>query len=277
MASSRMRERMTADTSLVSQPLEPGDVHQLADGTSLDAQPADDARSPAAIDRRRLIVSGLTWGVMFQALEVVVSFGAMLVLVRILSPVDYGRAAATTGVVAMLGIFNAHLFISHALQLPDNETPNWSQHWRIRVLYTDRAVGGMSRDRRCLLAHPGIYADCEAAACRGVRHPLRCGESSRRNDAAARSAASANQDHFLGRHPRSHRIDRRPWPRGRSRVRDRSRQQRIRRDAIRDRPVHHPRLAARCRVVAFAGLANVPRRADVRRAADRRRDDERRP
>ncbi len=118
-----------ADTSLVTQPLEPGDVHKLADGTPLDAQPRDDARSAAATDRRRLIVSGLTWGVMFQALEVVVSFGAMLVLVRILSPVDYGRAAATTGVVAMLGIFNAHLFISHALQLPDDETPDWSQHW----------------------------------------------------------------------------------------------------------------------------------------------------
>jgi O-antigen/teichoic acid export membrane protein len=118
-----------ADTSLVSQPLEPGDVHRLADGTPLDAQPGEEARSAAATDRRRLIISGLTWGVMFQALEVVVSFGAMLVLVRILSPVDYGRAAATTGVVAMLGIFNAHLFIGHALQLPDNETPDWSQHW----------------------------------------------------------------------------------------------------------------------------------------------------
>jgi len=118
-----------ADTSLVTQPLEPGDVHRLADGSSIDAQPGEDPRSTTAGDRRRLIISGLTWGVMFQAVEVVVSFGTMLVLVRILSPVDYGRAAATTGVVGMLGIFNAHLFISHALQLPDDETPNWSQHW----------------------------------------------------------------------------------------------------------------------------------------------------
>jgi O-antigen/teichoic acid export membrane protein len=66
---------------------------------------------------------------LFQALEVVGSFAAMLVLVRILPPVDYGRAAATTGVLAMLGILNAHLFIGHALQLPDGETPDWSQHW----------------------------------------------------------------------------------------------------------------------------------------------------
>jgi O-antigen/teichoic acid export membrane protein len=119
----------SADQSVISQPLDAGDVHRLADGTLLDEQAQGDARSEAAQDRRRAIVSGLTWGVLFQALEVAVSFAAMLVLVRILPPVDYGRAAATAGIVALLGILNAHLFIGHALQLPDGETPDWSQHW----------------------------------------------------------------------------------------------------------------------------------------------------
>jgi O-antigen/teichoic acid export membrane protein len=117
------------ESPIVSQVLEPGDVHRLADGTPLEEQARADAGGGAAGDRRRLMISGLTWGFMFQALEVGLSFGAMLVLVRVLPPVDYGRAAATAGVLGMLAIFNAHLFISHALQLPDEETPDWSQHW----------------------------------------------------------------------------------------------------------------------------------------------------
>jgi O-antigen/teichoic acid export membrane protein len=117
----------SADKPIVSQPLEAGDVHRLADGTRLDDQAGPPLENED--DRRRAIVSGLTWGVMFQGIEVAMSFAAMLVLVRILPPVDYGRAATTAGVVAILGILNAHLFIGHALQLPDGETPDWSRHW----------------------------------------------------------------------------------------------------------------------------------------------------
>lgn len=140
----------SADKPVISQPLDAGDVHRLADGTLLDEQAQEDARAEHAIDRRRAIVSGLTWGVLFQALEVAVSFAAMLVLVRILPPVDYGRAAATAGVVALLGILNAHLFIGHALQLPDGETPDWSQHWAF-AFYLQAALS--------LVCH-GVAAAC---------------------------------------------------------------------------------------------------------------------
>src|SRR3954447_16162323 len=102
----------SADQPVIAQPLEAADVHRLADGTPLDEQAGPDG----AAERRSAIVSGLTWGVLFQAFEVAVSFAAMLVLVRVLPPVDYGRAAATAGVVGLLGILNAHLFIGHALQ-----------------------------------------------------------------------------------------------------------------------------------------------------------------
>jgi O-antigen/teichoic acid export membrane protein len=118
-----------ADKSIISQPLDAGDVHRLADGTPLGEAPPQPARRDEEVDRRGAIVSGLTWGVMFQAIEVAMAFAAMLVLVRILPPVDYGRAATTAAVVGMLGILNAHLFIGHALQLPDGETPDWSQHF----------------------------------------------------------------------------------------------------------------------------------------------------
>ena len=53
----------------------------------------------------------------------------MLVLVRLLSPQDYGRATAVTGIFAVLNCFNCAAFIAQAMQLPQNETPDWGTHW----------------------------------------------------------------------------------------------------------------------------------------------------
>src|SRR5262249_62274355 len=103
----------------------------VADGTPLEQEAIASAKatSEEASVRRRQLISGLSWGMLFQGLEVVVSFAAMLILVRVIAPSDYGRAAATTGVLGILAIFNAHLFLGHALQLPESETPDWSLHW----------------------------------------------------------------------------------------------------------------------------------------------------
>jgi O-antigen/teichoic acid export membrane protein len=119
------------ETPFVTQPLDPNDAHRLADGTPLEreATAAAVAESEAVAERHRLMVRGLQWGVLFQAVEVVISFGAMLILVRVIPPGDYGRAAAVVGVLGILAIFNTHLFIGHALQLPEGETPDWSLHW----------------------------------------------------------------------------------------------------------------------------------------------------
>lgn len=79
--------------------------------------------------RRRLLIQGITWSAAYQIFDVVLSFGSMLVLVRIVPPGDYGRAAAVVGVLGLLNLFNAHFFFEHALQLPDSEEPDWDLHW----------------------------------------------------------------------------------------------------------------------------------------------------
>src|SRR5436309_12109448 len=82
-----------------------------------------------AAPRRQLLLQGITWSAAVQVLEVILGFGSMLVLVRIIDARDYGRAAAVGGVLGMLNLFNAHLFFEHALQLPDDREPDWNLHW----------------------------------------------------------------------------------------------------------------------------------------------------
>lgn len=116
---------MQAETPIVAQPLDGTDVHRLSDGSL----PGSVLPDPAADDRRQRLIAGLTWNVVYQAIEVALSFGAMLFLVRIIAPRDYGRAAAVVGILAMLNTLNAHLFYEQAIQLPEGQTPDWSLHW----------------------------------------------------------------------------------------------------------------------------------------------------
>ena len=53
-----------------------------------------DARS-----RQRLIAHGVFWNSAFQVFVVAVSFGSMLVLVRVIPPAEFGRATAATGIL----------------------------------------------------------------------------------------------------------------------------------------------------------------------------------
>ncbi len=73
---------------------------------------------------------GIFWNSLFQVFLVVVNFGSMLVLVRLLSPAEFGRAAAVTGVLAFVNCFNCSYFIAQAIQLREGEEPDWSAHWR---------------------------------------------------------------------------------------------------------------------------------------------------
>lgn len=91
---------------------------------------ADDASSAAPIETRRLITRGLVWNSAFQIFLVGISFVSMLVLVRLIAPAEYGRAAAVTGIFALINCFNCGAFIAQALQLPSGKTPDWSAHWR---------------------------------------------------------------------------------------------------------------------------------------------------
>jgi len=98
----------------------------VADSEAAGAVPNVEARS-------RLLVQGITWTAAYQVLDVALAFVSMLVLVRILDARDYGRAAAVTGILALLGTFGSHLVVEHALQLPDGEEPDWQLHWTAAI------------------------------------------------------------------------------------------------------------------------------------------------
>jgi O-antigen/teichoic acid export membrane protein len=89
--------------------------------------------------RRSAVVHGITWTALSQAIDIVVSFGAMLVLVRVIAPAEYGRAAAVVGLLGLINIFGARTFVAHAIKLPDDETPDWQAHWSI-ALYLQVAL-----------------------------------------------------------------------------------------------------------------------------------------
>jgi len=85
---------------------------------------------PQTRDQRpRLILRGIFWNSSYQIFSTGVSFVSMLVLVRIIPPAEYGRAAAVVGILTMLNAFNCGNFMAQALQLPDENEPDWSQHY----------------------------------------------------------------------------------------------------------------------------------------------------
>lgn len=78
--------------------------------------------------RRALVVRGIKWNALFQVFHIALGFAAMLVMVRIVPPAEYGRVSAVLGVLAVINALNASGFLAHALQLPDGQEPDWSQH-----------------------------------------------------------------------------------------------------------------------------------------------------
>jgi O-antigen/teichoic acid export membrane protein len=78
-------------------------------------------------------VRGVGWTFVHQLLQAAIAFGAMLLLVRILAPADYGRAAAVAGILTVLNAFGCASFVNHGLQLPDGGEPDWSGHLRAGI------------------------------------------------------------------------------------------------------------------------------------------------
>lgn len=89
----------------------------------------DDPSDAAPIETRALITRGIVWNGAFQVFLVGINFVSMLILVRLLTPGEYGRAAAVTGIFALINCFNCGAFIAQGIQLPAGQEPDWSAHW----------------------------------------------------------------------------------------------------------------------------------------------------
>src|SRR5690349_18745973 len=84
---------------------------------------------PLQLDRRKIITYGLLWSGLLQVFLVAINFVSMIVLVRLLSPAEYGRMAAVTGVLAIINCLTCGNFISQSIQLHEGEEPDWGAHW----------------------------------------------------------------------------------------------------------------------------------------------------
>lgn len=80
---------------------------------------------------RAHLVRGLVSGLLHEAVVVVLSFAAMIALVRLLTPEDFGQAAAAVGVLAFIGAFRGAMFVEHALQHGKDEEPDWDSYFAV--------------------------------------------------------------------------------------------------------------------------------------------------
>jgi len=86
-------------------------------------------KASGSAGRGRLVARAITWNTAYQIFQAALGFGAMLILVRVIPPAEYGRFGAVLGLAALLNSFSITHFASHALQLPDGREPDWSLHW----------------------------------------------------------------------------------------------------------------------------------------------------
>jgi O-antigen/teichoic acid export membrane protein len=82
-----------------------------------------------AVSNKDVVVRGIAWSTLYQIVQAALTFGVMLVLVRVIPPVEYGKAATVLGILTLLSAFNCHRFVSYALQLPAGEEPDWSTYF----------------------------------------------------------------------------------------------------------------------------------------------------
>ncbi|GGD50674.1 oligosaccharide flippase family protein [Erythrobacter arachoides] len=76
----------------------------------------------------------IVWGAGFQFLNQAVQFGAMLVLVRLLTPADYGTVSLAQAILNGLTVASFAIFVQHALQARDPATIDWQSHWTAGVV-----------------------------------------------------------------------------------------------------------------------------------------------
>lgn len=87
-------------------------------------------RSRGGPGDKGLVPRGIAWTSGYRVFASLAQFGAMLVLVRVIPPADYGRAGAIVGLLTLVNIFSCGVFINQSLQMRDGEEPNWSLHWQ---------------------------------------------------------------------------------------------------------------------------------------------------
>lgn len=74
---------------------------------------------------------GLAWNAGYHVFASLLQFAAMLIVVRIIPPEEYGHWVVALGILQLLNVVNVATFVAHALQLPTGEEPDWTLHWHV--------------------------------------------------------------------------------------------------------------------------------------------------
>ncbi|MBI2795318.1 MAG: oligosaccharide flippase family protein [Gemmatimonadetes bacterium] len=91
--------------------------------------PAAGVRPTPRSHRRTVLTHGAAWNAIAEVAQFCFNFAAMLVLVRIIAPAEYGKAAAVSSVLLLLNAFSASSVLAHTVQLREGEHPDWTLHW----------------------------------------------------------------------------------------------------------------------------------------------------
>lgn len=73
--------------------------------------------------------AAMLWGGGATVIRDLMQFGTMLILVRLLTPEDYGRVALAQSIIGVISVFGFGTFITHALQVRDPASIDWQSHF----------------------------------------------------------------------------------------------------------------------------------------------------
>lgn len=73
--------------------------------------------------------ASLLWGGGFVLLRDIAQFGVMLILVRLLTPAEYGTAALAQAIIGLASVVSFATFSGHALQMRNPDEIDWQAHF----------------------------------------------------------------------------------------------------------------------------------------------------
>lgn len=85
-----------------------------------------DGKNPSLLESAK---GAVLWGGGATVVRDVMQFGTMLILVRLLTPEDYGRVALAQSIIGVISVFSFGTFITHALQVRDPNRIDWQSHF----------------------------------------------------------------------------------------------------------------------------------------------------
>ena len=97
------------------------------EGTSPDPRAVPDKRSGLAGKVRSAVI----WNVGFNLFRDLAQFVTMLVLVRLLAPVNYGEFGMTTSIIGFFSVFGFGVFIGHSLQVQEDDQTRYQEHFTV--------------------------------------------------------------------------------------------------------------------------------------------------